>query len=508
MKRKQVLLLCGILLSVLAQGCAGTPKQSIVHEKEGISLKNYEEAVPLEPSADGNALSRQLQVPDTYEATAASDDGSFQLTCHAKVSVPDVTQIPLWKVSQKPFDEAWISQVTEAFFGDAPIYDGDTYFQLSKAQALEQLNKYKSFEAEGNLDPYGYIAYAKENGWENPEQYFDLQQYISMYEKAYDNAPETIEKTEVAPILSEDETGDPASKYFTGAVELDGSAYRYRMRTNISSSMDIKISRCGADRTLLEWNPSLYDYQLEGGAYPESEDVPSREKAEEMAGITAEQAVEIADRYLEKLGLTDFSAKNTALSLGKSQPSTPPLDHIPYSEAGYRISYTRDIQGVPITDELAPGGALPSMDNITPSWSYEKVYFCVNKDGLQEAEILNLYQLEEQPIENVSLLSFPEIADLFENTAQIKYADHVSSPGEYIKLDITKATLGYTRIYDPGTDHTSGILVPVWDFFGTQERLHVDKEYGNSHTKSFYPDQSFLTINAANGTVIDRGLGY
>lgn len=342
MNRKKLLslLLCGALLSVLAQGCAGTPKQPIVHEKEGISLKNYEKAIPLDPTADGNALSRQLQVPDTYEATAASDDDSFQLTCHAKVSVPDVTQIPLWKVSQKPFDEAWISQVTEAFFGDAPIYDGDTYFQLSKAQTLEQLNKYRSFEAEGNLDPYGYIADAKENGWENPEQYFDLQQYISMYEKAYNNAPEIIEKTEAAPVLSEYETGDPASKYFTGAVELDGSAYRYRMQTNNSNSMDIKISRCGDDRTLLERNPSLYDYQLEDGSYPEPEDVPSREKAEEMVGITAKEAIEIADRYLEKLGLTDFSAKNTALSLGKSQPSGPPLDHIPYSEAGYRISYT------------------------------------------------------------------------------------------------------------------------------------------------------------------------
>ena len=90
--------------------------------------------------------------------------------------------------------------------------------------------------------------------------------------------------------------------------------------------------------------------------------------------------------------------------------------------------------------------------------------------------------------------------------ARIKYSDYVS-PGESIRLDVTKAVLGYTRIYDPDTDNTSGILVPVWDFFGTKERL-VNEESGNSRTKEGIPDQSFLTINAANGTMVDRSLGY
>ena len=517
MKRKQLLslLLCGALLSGMAQGCAQlsgiaqghakTPEHPLVREKKGPSLENYEKADPLEPAADGSTLARHLQVPDTYEASAASDDNSFQLSCHAQVTVPDVTQIPLWKVSQKPFDEAWISQVTETFFGDAPIYDGDSYFRFSKEQIQERINELKAYEAEGNLDPYGYIAYAQEEGWENPEQYFNLQESISIYEKEYDNTPETIEKTKVTPVLSEDDTGDSSSRYFEGAVELDGSAYRYSMKAGPANSMDIKISRAGTDNSPLEWNYFLYDYQLEGGYYSMENDFPSREKAEEMAGITEKQAVEIADRYMEKLGLTDFSAKTTALSLGRLHPSGPPVSY-PYSEAGYRISYTRDIQGFPVTDELIPGLSMPSMDSTTEPWGYEKVYFCVNKDGLQQAEILNLYQVEEQQIDNVTLLSFPEIADIFENMARIKCSDYVS-PGESIRLDVTKAVLGYTRIYDPDTDNTSGILVPVWDFFGTKERL-VNEESGNSRTKEGIPDQSFLTINAANGTMVDRSLGY
>ncbi len=510
MKRKSLisLLLCGALLSGMSWGCAKTPDNPIVREKKGPSLENYEEAQPVESSSrEENALAEHLQVPELYEAAAASADNSIQVTCEAQVSVPDVAGIPIYKVSQKPLDEAWISQVTETFFGDAPIiYDGDTYFQITKAQALEQLNKYKAFEAEGNLDPYGAIAYAREQGWENPEQYFNLQELISYYEKIYDAAPEAAEKKEVTPVLTE-EGGESSSKYFAGAVELDGHAYRYRIRANGTDPMDIKISRFGADLASPEWEMSHYDYRMEDNSLPIEEKVPSREEAEEMAGITAEQAVELADRYMEKLGLTDFSAKNTALSLCKFRTDGPAVNHIPYSEAGYTITYTRDVGGIPITNELIPGGSLPDMDSTLEPWRYEKVSFCVNKDGLQEVKILNLYQLEYQQMDNVTLLSFPEIAEIFEQMILIKYADWVT-PGGYIKLDITNAALGYTRIYDPGTDHTSGILVPVWDFFGTEERLQVDAEYGDSHTKGGSPDSSFLTINAANGTIVDRSLGF
>ena len=59
MKRKQLLslLLCGALLSGMAQGCAQlsgiaqghakTPEHPLVREKKGPSLENYEKADPL-----------------------------------------------------------------------------------------------------------------------------------------------------------------------------------------------------------------------------------------------------------------------------------------------------------------------------------------------------------------------------------------------------------------------------------------------------------------------------
>ena len=71
------------------------------------------------------------------------------------------------------------------------------------------------------------------------------------------------------------------------------------------------------------------------------------------------------------------------------------------------------------------------------------------------------------------------------------------------KVTIDRITLGYARIYDPGMDSTVGLLVPVWDFFGTN-KFTID---GESRTQDD-PAHSLLTINAADGTVISRDYGY
>lgn len=145
------------------------------------------------------------------------------------------------------------------------------------------------------------------------------------------------------------------------------------------------------------------------------------------------------------------------------------------------------------------------MDSTQETWSYEKVEFTVNKDGIQYVEIHNLYEIGEQQVTNVEMLPFAEIADIFESMLQIQNADMTYSKGK--TFDIDRVTLGYMRVYDPGADSASGLLVPVWDFFGkgTDYAVYQEEEYVNVQDD---PRSSFMTINAADGTVIDRTLGY
>ena len=174
--------------------------------------------------------------------------------------------------------------------------------------------------------------------------------------------------------------------------------------------------------------------------------------------------------------------------------------------SGYAIYYTRTINGVPITQTMADGGALEDMDSTMETWSYESLYFFVDKDGIESMYYSNPYTIGETKTENLNLLPFSEIMKTYEKMMVVTNADNM----EYEKsrvYDIDRIVLGYARIYEPSTDPHTGLLVPVWDFFGSRK---VEGDYdGNSYSDiTDYPNWSFLTINAVDGSIIDRDLGY
>ncbi|MCD8397974.1 MAG: DUF6034 family protein [Lachnospiraceae bacterium] len=545
-RRYLALLLSAMLLS----GCAATPDSSIVRQKGSQSQDNYREAddgsseetgetqnvsgveVSLEDEPDtgsidqedtvsGNAenvLATRLGVPDTYTATASTSDGSFTMTSNnAMVEVPDVSQVPVYSVSQMEFTQEFIDLVTEAFFGESPVYDYAYYYQTTKTEALEKLNELKEYQAEGNTDPYGYIEAARESGaFEEgsvtEDDIFNLQEEIDEWEQVYAEAPETVEKTEVTPGFGvtsyEDENGNTVyyEGYFNGFVETEDGLFSYILKSSSPTPMSIKISRYADKEELAEnvsWKETCYDSE----AYASNAYRPTQEKCEELAGITVEEAIAVTDTYMEQLGLSDEFSVGFTTHAWRSLESdlfTSYTYTASYIDGGWYIVYTRTLDGIPVTYEMKEGGGLESMESTTEPWCYELVTFIVNADGLQEAEIQNLYEVGEKKYENVDLLSFSEIAEIFEQMIVIQNTD---SYEDSASLEITEVTLGYMRIYDPGADSRSGTLVPVWDFFGSEE---THSTYDGVEYTSYidYPGNSFLTINAADGTIIDRSLGY
>ena len=74
-------------------------------------------------------------------------------------------------------------------------------------------------------------------------------------------------------------------------------------------------------------------------------------------------------------------------------------------------------------------------------------------------------------------------------------------------VDITKVSLSLMRIRDKGS--LQGTIVPVWDFWGTQDWYDAEPNaFGYSEKGLRYDTQPMLTLNAVDGTVVDRQLGY
>ena len=121
-----------------------------------------------------------------------------------------------------------------------------------------------------------------------------------------------------------------------------------------------------------------------------------------------------------------------------------------------------------------------------------------------DVEIYNPYVIGDVQTENVKLMDFDSIIKIYEQMMEVSNAD-ITKYESNRTFHIKKIVLGLGRIYDPATDNDSGLLVPVWDFIGGFDAVNDDYTMKNNGE---YSNQSYLTINAIDGTIIDRGLGY
>lgn len=113
--------------------------------------------------------------------------------------------------------------------------------------------------------------------------------------------------------------------------------------------------------------------------------------------------------------------------------------------------------------------------------------------------------------ERVFLLPFSEVAAIFESVEKSSYEDYFLYGGAFaderkVTLRVKEARLGYMGIHDVRNREREkeGKMIPVWDFLGS-----VSVEYfkeGKSVGKETYsqPDLSLMTINAMDGSVMER----
>lgn len=497
MRRKyKIWFAIGLCITMMA-GCEKTPDEVIVKEKGAANMEAYESG-----DETGELLRETLGVPEHYKKESVYEDGGLVIDTDAEVIVPEVSAIDTVNVTAREGNQELIDTVTKAFFDGDKIYNGISYATMTKAYIEERLALLKRYKAENNLDPY---EYGKD---ENGNLYFNIDQEIENYEGWYQNAPDDVAKEEVTPAFGlkypDGEGGTKTYDYeFFGVAETKNGNYEYDIRgedPSISKEIRFKISRMMDQEDSLElsvWQEGRYVRNLESKQYL------SDEFLKNLAGISYEEAKKQAEEKAERLGMDlelydwDYAVFYHGEGGVTEQNST---------DAGYRFYFTRKISGTPITYTDEWGGGYVSMESTEEPWGYEICNILVGDDGILEVELDNPYIIGEVQTKNVKMMDFDSIIKIYEQMMEVSNADIT----EYEKkrtVHIKKITLGYSRIYDPLKDNTGGILVPVWDFFGGFDS--EDKE-GNVTNKDSgeYSMQSFMTINAIDGTVIDRNLGY
>ncbi len=268
----------------------------------------------------------------------------------------------------------------------------------------------------------------------------------------------------------------------------DGRKYDlfYKSTDPMPNMMELQMDAEGRDA--ISWNPRT------------SRSDRTEEEALSLAGITQEEALALAKEKVAELGIPGMEAALVQLGIHMDLLG----DEYATDNAGWLINFTRTIDGIPITYTSDQGGAYEDMESEYETWGYEWLQMAVNGDGIQMAQCYNVYDIGEKTTENVQLINFDEVSQIFRQMMLTQNADMDSETREY---QIDRITFGYTRIYDPNVDSRSGVLVPVWDFFGSY-RVKAEYEGKTMEYISDSADMSHLTINAIDGSIIDRSLGY
>lgn len=146
----------------------------------------------------------------------------------------------------------------------------------------------------------------------------------------------------------------------------------------------------------------------------------------------------------------------------------------------------RNINGAFVTagGEDKFSGEMKGDEYVKKFWSEESIEFRINDNGIVGFDY-NVPVKEEKIVVNDSKLKdFSEIKQTFEKMVVIANAQK-----DYpVDISINKVILGYARISEKNSFDT-GLLVPVWDFFDGNNKI-------------------VMTINAIDGSVINRQLGY
>lgn len=539
-KRIAGIFLAATLTAALFAGCQKSPEKEIVSNKDMDNM--IEQAQDTQAST--TEVAEVAKDYDTYQ-TDIKDD-SLHVTVHAdaQVDIPDTSQLSIFRVQQKQFDQTFLDQVRTTLFGNQTLYDGIVLRQSTKAALEAEIRNCKQA-----------IEDVKNNNLYSDD---DKETYISEYQNnlnelqsQYETAPEAIDYTtypsdnqmhSITDLLA----NNPDNDYYTWQNEFDGAnasifyaindskngSYQslymqnnenygnlLRYRSSKLGYIDVGSSVIG-EGSFSEIVPEEYRFATQTAEllWP-ADEKPSMDEINTMYDITEDDFCENpkdkttisesdargkADALLQTLGMDDFTYYNGGLVCEVTtdyhiEDAGQELAQYPYRTI-YAFRYQRCIDGVFVNND---GGSkiVDEWQGDTYNkklWSTEDVAVFVDDDGIVGFDYLVPLEVTDTVVEKSTLKNFDEIKEIFEQMVVTMNAVNVEDASdENVTIDVSAVKLRYTRISEKDSFDT-GLLVPVWDFIGTRTDQYGNEVYG----------AILMSINAIDGSVIDRSLGY
>lgn len=469
MKKKTMRMLSAALAVTLLSGCGAaqtnTPAETSVNQ-----------AMLLEKSAQPQESAYTF--PEKFTGDWTGQEGKLTIHADAQVVAELGTALPTATVEPREFTQEDVDNLLKVLLKGEPLYG----YTQTKQECQDSIDYANSDQWHGDPD-------APE---QTPEELEERRQgIIAYYTEKMKTAPE--EKPVIHGFYDSDEPNE-----VSGTATVDGIKWCVSIWNNLGDFF--------TNASIIREDYKYRDY-----------DIPLPEASKE-------EAVAQGNALMQELGFDNFV-------LVDAQQWSPQL---PKDNGVWRLYYAPTVNGFPVpgvrqdTTQTHDGtvyqdcwywcyAASEESNPDTVAWELENIYLDVGKDGILS---FNWTAPSTQPVvqqAQSALLPFEEIASIANTMlpevivgpkeTPLTQLDQYNGFETRMDVDITKVSLSLMRIRDKGS--LQGTIVPVWDFWGTSDWYDAEPNAYGYHEKGMnYEFQPMLTLNAVDGTVVDRQLGY
>ena len=501
MKKTILFDLCFIAV-LLFTACQPTPETPIVVNK-GDSL--LEERIRQSPAA-----LCKYYAPESWTEDFAFDGGNLTVYIDASINVPETDNYPVAEVAPVKFTQ---DQADKAL---SSLIKGKTLYKIKRNKTKQEIEEEILAIQKNIASPDSDLNSIKDTDTEGyKESLQELQSEIADLRERQKTAPDKY-------------VPEPASLTFTSGIDnlAEIAGMTEEQKRNFAKNT-VEFSIIEGQAELGKSEPAKIrvisselkiqneiDFKNMDKNCDLRRDVKYDTKNLNGINISKEQAVKIAEDEIKELGLIDY-----ALAAVGSDAIDIPATR--YSENSYKddpkcyvMYFTHSVGNIPVTfvskytsGSLSKGDK--NLQEFSSPWPDETLKIVADDNGINTFMWYCPYKVIDTVSENVQLLSFDRIKDIFRE--QIKVQGIWDSDPDIVRreIHIEDIVLGMAKI-PKKDDPDINMLVPAWDFFGYSVykyrapqpggyRLNADNEY----TEKLFM-HSFLTINAIDGSVIQR----
>lgn len=510
--KKLIAIALSALMALSLMACQATPEQGIVKEKNLDKMIEAATKTPApaasgsasqSPAVAGEGIAEKIGAEKTYVKELVDAKDKVKIHVNADVTIPDAAGVTVQRVERANYTQQQVDVlVKNLMHGD--IFSGDDY-KLTKSEIQQQILDIQAAMAKMSDDPKQNPASGlriKGGGKET------LQYRIDELQEQLKTAPDTVTKTpsdgKLVPMNMD-------TDYATGEK-------LYTLSQSDKGFESLRVYNYDDSANMLDYTSEKNGFSKSMGYFSTKEEI---EKSMAWANITSEEIAQIpdiqttvdqakqkAEDLIKALGVENMVCYSADKAYGGSNEMT--ADNSAYinpRKCVWFLRYMRSVNSVPITYTVWDCMKVEKDAQSAP-WAYEDMTFAIDDSGIVGFSWRSPYKITGTVTENSNLASFKDIMHVFDTMSLVVNAwdGYAEGSPDLTGVDITvdHIKFGLTRITEQDK-RDSGLLVPAWDFMGTATQIITRDGQSKSYGDGPIP---ILTVNAIDGSIINRSLGY